>query len=338
MTPHDEPARDAWLSQALQHAPDAEAAPPAALSEAILRQARNAVTPSRAAAPARTTNPLLRWWSWLARPPIAAGFATVMVATLVGVMWWDKPLDAFAPQPDVPAAPAPMAQDKEDKDTVAQASAVAAAPPARDESKAVARSEPEKPRSIAPPPPPAAQRERAGASRASVPPAATGELQTRTADAAPPPTAAAAPAPAPAPAPLSAPAAVADSAAKFAATPPAAGLALRRQDAETITPLIEQPERWAWQRGAGRQPATPSLQRWLAQLDRSVHWRPASGTSPAAADGDVLQLWRDGAPRATIVLGDDAVWLTPAGSAPLMAPLSPDAAAALKSALIAATP
>jgi hypothetical protein len=137
---------------------------------------------------------------------------------------------------------------------------------------------------------------------------------------------------------MSAPAAVADSAAKFAATPPAAGLALRRQDAEINTPLIEQPERWAWQRAAGRQPATPALQRWLAQLDRSVHWRPASGTSPAAADGDVLQLWRDGAPRATIVLGDDAVWLTPAGSAPLMAPLSPDAAAALKSALIAATP
>jgi hypothetical protein len=330
MTPHDEPARDAWLSQALQHAPDAEAAPPDALSEAILRQARSAVKPSRAAAPARTPNPLLRWWSWLARPPIAAGFATVMVATLVGVMWWDRPLDAFGPQPEAPAAPAPTTQDK---DPVAQAPAVAAAPPARDESKAVARSEPKKPRSIAPPPPSAAQRERAGASRAPAP-ATTGELQARNSDAAPPPASAAAPAPAP----TSAPAAVADSAAKSATAPPGAGLMLRRQEAEPLTPLIDQPERWAWQRGTGRQAATPALQRWLAQLDRSVRWHPANGTAPAAADDNVLQLWRDGALRATIVFGDDAVWLTPAGGAPLTAPLSPAAAAALKSALIAATP
>ena len=337
MTPHDEPARDAWLSQALQHAPDAEAAPPAALSEAILREARAAVAPPRIAAPASSMSPLLRWWSWLARPPVAAGFATVMVATLVGVMWWDRPLDAFGPQPDVPAAPAATAPMTQDKDKVAQAPAVAAAPPEQDESKAVARSEPEKPRRLAPPPPRAAQRERAiVASRAPAPPAATGELQARTEDAAPPPAAAAAPAPTPAP--MSAPAAVADSAAKSAAAPPAAGLALRRQDAETLTPLIDQPERWAWQRGAGRQAATPALQRWLAQLDRAVRWRPISGTVPAVADGNVLQLWRDDTLRATIVLGDEAVWLTPAGRAPLMAPLSPDSAAALKSALIAATP
>lgn len=330
MTPHDEPARDAWLCHALQHAPDAEAAPSAALSEALLRQARDAVTPSRAAAPARPMNPLLRWWSWLARPPIAAGFATVMVATLVGVMWWDRPLDAFGPQPE---APAPVTQDKNE---VAQAPAVAPAPPpARDESKAVARSEPKKPRSIAPPSPPAAQRERAEAGRAPTPSAATGESQARTADAAPPPAAATAPAPAP----ISAPAAVADSAAKSATAPPAAGLMLRRPDAEPLTPLIDQPERWAWQRSAGRQAATPALQRWLAQLDRAVRWRPASGAAPAAADGDVLlQLWRDGAPRATIVLSADAVWLTPAAGAPLMAPLSVDSAAALRSALIAATP
>jgi len=330
MTPHDEPARDAWLNQALRHAPDAEAAPPAALSEAILREARNAVTPSRAAAPSRTMNPLLRWWSWLARPPVAAGFATVMVATLVGVMWWDRPLDAFAPQPDVPAATAPTTQDK---NPVAQAPAVTAVPPERDESRAVARSEADKPRSIAPPPA-TQRRERAAASRAPTPAAATGELQARTADAAPPPEAAAAPAPAP----MSAPAAVADSAAKSATAPPGAGLMLRRQEAEPLTPLIDQPQRWAWQRGAGRQAATPALQRWLAQLDRTVRWRAANSTVPAAADGDVLQLWRDDTLRATIVLGDDAVWLTPAGGTPLMAPLSPDAAAALKSALIAATP
>ena len=40
----DDP-RDAWLSQALRHAPDADATPPAALSESILAKARAAAAP-----------------------------------------------------------------------------------------------------------------------------------------------------------------------------------------------------------------------------------------------------------------------------------------------------
>jgi hypothetical protein len=47
--------RDAWLREALRHAPDAAAAPPAALREAILSQAR-AATAARPAARAPTAS------------------------------------------------------------------------------------------------------------------------------------------------------------------------------------------------------------------------------------------------------------------------------------------
>ena len=75
--------RDAWLREALRHAPDADAAPPRDLSETILAQARAAAraggAPARAA---RRRNRVLALWDWLARPPVAAGFASVMAATL----------------------------------------------------------------------------------------------------------------------------------------------------------------------------------------------------------------------------------------------------------------
>ena len=107
-TPHGDDDRDAWLAQALRHAPDANADAPPALSDAILREARAAAPrPAGSYAPPRpdTTGPL-QWlasaWGWFARPPVAAGFASVMVATLVGVMWWDKPLDESLPrEPEV---------------------------------------------------------------------------------------------------------------------------------------------------------------------------------------------------------------------------------------------
>jgi len=95
--------RDAWLREALRHAPDANAAPPSGVSEAILLKARAA---ARTAAPAARrgsggaqANPLLAIWDWLARPPVAAGFASVMAATLVGLMWWDRPMDEGMPRP-----------------------------------------------------------------------------------------------------------------------------------------------------------------------------------------------------------------------------------------------
>lgn len=105
--------RDAWLREALRHAPDAHAAPPANVSHAILAEARSQVRSAQAAKPRAppAANPLLSLWSWLARPPVAAGFASVMAATLVGMMWWDRPLDETmpkAPSPVQAAAPADL--------------------------------------------------------------------------------------------------------------------------------------------------------------------------------------------------------------------------------------
>src|SRR6185369_10529818 len=61
--------RDAWLREALRHAPDSEALPPSAVSEAILLKARAA---ARSAAPARLAgsrdapaNPWTALWDWL---------------------------------------------------------------------------------------------------------------------------------------------------------------------------------------------------------------------------------------------------------------------------------
>lgn len=92
--------RDAWLAQALRHAPDANADAPPALSDRILREARAAVRPATLPTRAEPIGPL-PWLaaalSWLARPPVAAGFASMVVATLVGVMWWDQPLDQTLP-------------------------------------------------------------------------------------------------------------------------------------------------------------------------------------------------------------------------------------------------
>ena len=154
--PHDEPARDAWLSEALRHAPDADAAPSVAVRETILRQARAATA---SATPARSRGSAWQRfnaaWSWLSGPRIAAGFASVMVATVVGLMWWDRPIDEALRRVEPPA-------------TVS----APAAPPAP------APTVPEPPATIAPPAPTPAPTPKSEAARdqaAAAPPRATAE-------------------------------------------------------------------------------------------------------------------------------------------------------------------
>ena len=107
--------RDAWLREALRHAPDNDAAPPSDVSEAILLKARAAARgaatpPRRGDSRQANVNPLTALWDWLARPPVAAGFASVMAATLVGLMWWDRPMDEAMPRsPSVTSDRAPAA-------------------------------------------------------------------------------------------------------------------------------------------------------------------------------------------------------------------------------------
>ena len=156
---------DAWLAHALRHAPDASADATAALSDAILRSARSAVArpvdavasptaataaPVAPVAPARRhrSPPLLAAWAWLARPPVAAGFGSVMVATLVGVLWWGRPLDQALPAE-------PVAVPVSASASASASASVLASAPARQ-----ARVEPASPTAVdlapvAMPPPPA---------------------------------------------------------------------------------------------------------------------------------------------------------------------------------------
>jgi hypothetical protein len=129
-TPDRDGERDAWLDAALRHAPDAGVGPPAAVREAILREARaasmqasgRAAPGTRARASGGIGAVLGAFWDWLARPPVAAGFASILVATVIGVMWWDRPLDATLERPALTAA-APATRSS-------SSNAALAAPPA----------------------------------------------------------------------------------------------------------------------------------------------------------------------------------------------------------------
>jgi hypothetical protein len=89
--PNDDP-RDAHLLAALRHAPDRDAEPPREVTRRILEAARAAVRPAP-------------WWqrlpAWLMQPQVAASFGTLVVASLVGVMWSTRepPVAEFAPPP-----------------------------------------------------------------------------------------------------------------------------------------------------------------------------------------------------------------------------------------------
>lgn len=119
--------RDARLRHALEHAPDAQAAPAEATRAAILRHAHAAV-----ATPAPV--PSLPWWTRLAqalaspRRPWNAGFATVLLACVVAGLWWERDVPGpalDAPPPDTPAPVAPGAAARNE-------SAAPAEPPAGD--------------------------------------------------------------------------------------------------------------------------------------------------------------------------------------------------------------
>ena len=104
--PYDD-VRDAHLLAAMRHAPDRDALPPAPLTAAILDQARQAVRPPRALAPAWHDG-LRAAFARLWQPAPMAAFGTLALATLIGVMWGGKELPEAAPplRPEL-AAPAP---------------------------------------------------------------------------------------------------------------------------------------------------------------------------------------------------------------------------------------
>lgn len=315
-------ARDAWLSQALRHAPDADAVPPTAVSAAILAEARAAI-----ARRGTFADTLRAWWDALARPPVAAAFASVMAATIVGLMWWDRPMDETQPRPPSTAAerkiaappepPAPASLDTPapaaaSADPQGAATSVRVAPaevahkreapaafPSQETAQAKQREAPrprvdEAKKDGAPSSfagqgatTPARQPQNATAteSPSAAAPAATSVPVEPTAPAspAPPPVVAAAPAARPAPAPTSAPE-------SFARrdTPD-----LRRERAvaatSPLTPLRDaiarDPKRWTRQSAAGAEIALdPAWRDWLAEIDAAAAGRWQATTAQALED------------------------------------------------------
>jgi hypothetical protein len=330
----------------LRHAPDAQVEPPAALSALILNEAR--AKARDAAAPARAPrHPFLALWDWLARPSIATGFAGVMVATLVGLMWWDQPMDEAMPrQParaTAPSAPPSLAE--------APVVAAPAAPRA------------EAPRRAAQAPRPASRKtapeadkranQAAAPAAATAPARARDELSTDGATeaehreaATPTPAPITTPAAPPSPAP--APAAMADTAP--ATTAPVAGALAKAKSAEELkrqrsanfaadirgrtakaeandsaarqaaaarvslasvrAAIAAEPARWAWQRGSGPvHDMNDTVYAWLAQLDGAAGtaWQSTASENTSASPSGELKLLRDGQLVHTLRLADQGV-------------------------------
>jgi len=321
--------RDAWLGEALRHAPDAAIAPPAALSAAILREA-HAKARRAAAVPPRQPGLGTRLWVWLAQPVVGAGLASVMVGTVIVLMWWDRPLqdDAprMAPAPVVVAeAPAPAAPPAVIAPSPREAADASKAPPAMQR-----RRDPQPPRE-------ASVKPRAGVNGSveaklsveanpSVPPerASAGDATLEAAASAGPATQAMAPA---APSGLSTPAAAARPMARSAAADPSAKRLADTADSRgradsgsaerallsLRAALKSEAVRWTWQHGsAAPAPVDERLRAWLAQLDAATATRwtrgPSAVTEAAdAGDTSTLRLLRDGQVAHALQLEQDGV-------------------------------
>ena len=353
---HDpDPERDAWLREALRHAPDAQTEPPRALSDAIRREAHAAAARGVGHNGGRSAGGLFASiWAWLARPQAAAGFASVMVATLVGVLWWDRPMPAPSeppaaavgradeprPRASEPAAAVPRA-DNNMADAATSLSAPSipstASPPLRTaqaelerNTAAMARRAPASRPPMQPQMQPPSQPHNDAAAERSEP------EQRSTAKTAQPPLAEAARAAAP-DAAATAPAQesvrerakAADRRRESAAdSAPAAATAPTPRDSHLAAwraSIAMEPQRWRWQLGArNAQPADAALSAWLARLDAATagRWRAvpqgaAQAFAPATAPGAPadLTLLRDGVPVARWALRSDRTRVTQTSTA-----------------------
>ena len=319
---HRDPERDAWLRAALRHAPDAGVGAPASVTQTILHQARAATVSVASRQPAHSTElPLQNFWSWLVRPSVAAGFASVMAATVVGLMWWDRPIEealpprdaqvdaATAPPPAAPATVTAAAEPARPDALPSRAAAVATAPaPARKAAPVV----------VAPPPAmpaPALQRDLATAKSAAPagaaaptqpnPSTAVAEAEPRARESAERREAAIAPA---APAALNV-APQADAAARTAAANAISTPGLSNLRFE----IRGRPQAWTWQRDEGEaREIDDALQDWIVQADRVTHPQWTHGTS-AGGISATLRFTRGGVVRAVLRIGPTGLQLTRGG-------------------------
>ncbi len=321
MSAHDEDdlPRDAWLREALRHAPDAEASPPPKLNETILRMGRAAVAPREERKPAAVHHaaPSLpsgteggggafaSLWAWLARPPVAAGFAVVFLSTVVGVMWMGRPVEEAMPPreetvaaapPAVTAAEAPVERRREAPGLPEAArragdvaNRVAAAP---------AAAEPAPARKVEPPPaPPPVQPAPAAPPAAATDMAAREAVSAERREAPAARMAAAAPAPAEATAPAPA--------ASGIETPSLSNLRFE---------IRRKPDTWTWQRDDGEpRPMDDAMQEWIAQADRTARPSWLHGKGAGGSVTTTLRFTRDGVVRAILRIGPAGLQLTRGG-------------------------
>ena len=269
----DDP-RDAHLLAALRHAPDRDATPPREVTRRLLDAARAAVRPAP-------------WWqrlsAWLMQPQVAASFGTLVVASLVGVLWSTRepPVAEFTPAPAVvgstqrPLAPAPIAASQTDAE---QPEASAAAPTSAVASQARTQATP----ALRPKQAPA--KDAAARSRAATePPADTAALRSSSQQ--PPPAVAAAPAPQ-----------AADTAERRSVGPGESRLLERRSEAAPAPDAAG-----AMDKSLAAKAAADPLARWDAVLNssapESARWRV--GDRPPIVHGAVQALWWSALRRAT---------------------------------------
>jgi hypothetical protein len=184
--------RDARLRRALESAPDADQRPDQETRRAVLEAARKAVAPP----------PRVRWWARLWQGmgerslPWNAALATVVLATLVTVLWREREIPAARPEVAPPSEPAPTAQAPAmapPAQPVAPAAPPAKAAPVRERRAEVAvealrdREVGELAKSGSAPPPsePGTHSDLAAAGRASSPPAAAPAMSRAESTAAP---------------------------------------------------------------------------------------------------------------------------------------------------------
>ncbi len=110
---HPDALRDARLVKALQHLPDAHDMPDTALRSRVLQAAEDALLettraskkPANVAVTQRPTNPRLAWWRWLLgqpgeRTPLIGALASMLIASLITVMWMGRDLPEVQPHGD----------------------------------------------------------------------------------------------------------------------------------------------------------------------------------------------------------------------------------------------
>lgn len=308
---------DPWLAAALRHAPDAADAPPAALSEAILQAAHDTAAAAPVPRPDRSSpNALLQFWSWLTQPTVATAFTTLVLATAIGVMWWDEADEPHVTRPVPPPAPAIMEKAAEPSPApptspAVEPTAVPAAPPGAQQEVPIAdsanKSTPTS-RGDAAATASAKKAEGRGAivvGRAAAPSIEPARQQTASADETPEARSDAAAGTAP-----STPAAAAPMRARSAEPAAASGerAAGINEPAALLAGVRERPERWRWQAdgGAVRTVDAPFL-RWWADFERAAPTWSAQATSAGSAGaGPALVLRATDAPSVAVTIRIEA--------------------------------